>query len=105
MSAMSTQYILVPIEGRDDNGIINPTTFPVEFAFLPQDTTPSALTTWHAGTWYTVSQDFLPNIYKAAILIGPSTAVVLTPGSWDVWIRITHAVEQPVEKAATILII
>jgi len=106
ISAASKQYILVAIEGRDDNGVLDPTSLPVEMAFLPQDTTPDEDTTWHTGSWVTVIQSNLPNIYKGRVLIGPDGGVVtLTPGSWDVWVKVTHAVEEPVVKADTILVV
>lgn len=105
ISALSRQYIIIPIEGKDDNGTIDPTAFPVEFAFLLQDGIPAVDTIWYAGTWFTETQAYLPDIYKAKVLIGPSGQVALTPGSWDVWVRVTHTVEQPIEKADTILIV
>lgn len=106
IAADSKQYIIVPIEGQDDNGSLDPTSYPVEFAFLGQDATPDGDTTWYAGTWFTESQTYLPDIYKAKVLIGPDGGVVtLAAGSWSVWVRVTHPVEVPVEKADTILIV
>lgn len=103
--ALSKQYVIIPIEGKDDNGVIDPTPFPVEFAFLPQDEIPAVSTIWYAAEWFTEVRDFLPNIYKAKVLIGPSGQVALTAGSWDVWVRVTHTLETPIEKADTILIV
>lgn len=103
--AASLQYIIVPVEGRDDNGPLDPTIYPVEFAFLGQDETPDGDTTWHAGTWFTEEQPYLPDIHKAKILIGPGGAVELTAGSWSVWVKVTHTVEASVERANHILIV
>lgn len=103
--ATSLQYVIIPVEGRDDNGVVDPTPFPVEFAFLSQDAIPDGSTTWYAGVWITEERDFLPNIYKARVLIGPNGQVALTVGSWSVWVRVTHTVEIPIDRADTILII
>lgn len=103
--ALSSQFILYPIEGKDENGVLDPTGFPVEFAFLVQDATLALDTIWYTGSWTTEVQDFLPNIYRAQIKIGPNGAVALTAGSWDVYIRITAITEVPIEKVDTILIV
>lgn len=103
--ALSRQFIIVSIEGKDDNGVIDPTPFPVDFAFLPQDESPSVSTVWYTGEWFTDTQPYLPEIYMAKVLIGPGGQVALTAGSWDVYVRVTHTVEQPIEKADTILIV
>lgn len=105
ISAQSKQYVIVEVEGQDDNGVINPTGLAVAFAFLPQDTVPTGATTWYAGSWFTVTQTGLDPIYKARVLIGPGGGVVtLTEGSWDVYVRVTHPTEVPIEKADTIYI-
>lgn len=106
ISALSKRYVVVPIRGSDDNGVINPTSLPVAMAFLPQGSQPSGLTTWYAAAWFTVTQASLAPIYKAKVLIGPGGGVVtLTVGSWDVWVKVTHVTETPVEKVDTIRVV
>lgn len=105
ISALSTEYILVPVEGTDDNGVIDPTSLVVEMAIVPFEVAPSLLTTWFTAEWITVSQDNLDDIYKARLLVGPGGVITLTVGSWDVWVRVTHVTETPMEKAGTILVV
>jgi hypothetical protein len=106
ISSASRQYIIITLEGRDDNGVLDPTSLPVAMAFLPQDIAPGVNTVWYPGTWTTVTQPNLNPIYEAKVLIGPGVdAIPLSLGSWDVWVRIIHPVESPVVRADTILIV
>lgn len=105
ISVTAKKYILIPVKAKDDNGIINPTPYTVALAFLAQETQPNGLTTWYTASWVTVVRSGFPTIYKAKLLIGPGGAIALTVGSWDVWIRVSHPVEVPVEKSDTILIV
>lgn len=69
--------------------VINPTTDVVQFAFTAFNVSPTA---WSTGSW-----DPGGPPYSARILVGPANGgVVLVPGSYEVWIKITDNPEVPV---------
>src|SRR5678815_2500702 len=70
--------------------VSDPTSLPVEIAVPPSGVAP---TTWLNANWELGGPP-----YVAAILVGPTAGgsdVELEAGAYDVWLRITDAVEIP----------
>lgn len=55
---------------------------------------------WKTAAWGSVT----PTGAWARILIGPSTSLALTDGTYQMWVRVTGASEQPVLRAGEIVI-
>ena len=96
ISVLSTEYLRYVITTTVGGVHYNPTSDHVQFAFPAQGQAPA---TWVDGSWETLTA---PTEYVARCLIGPSGAVTLTAGTWDVWIKITDSPEIPVRYADTI---
>lgn len=93
MSRQSKEYIYVPVTASTD-----PTSFPVSIAIKAVGVEPEAAD-------YKVA-DWEPSTTKARLLIGPgSTFGALTPGNYLVWVKVDGAVEDPVMKAKSTLVI
>jgi hypothetical protein len=100
----SKQYIKCTVEAKDATGLIDPTSDPVAFAFVAPEAHPVSGTTWTNGTWETVEITGFPDVYKARCLVGPGGAIELTVGSYDVFIRITHGLENVILKTDSLLV-
>jgi hypothetical protein len=74
----------------------NPTNDKVEFAFTDEGG-PVDDTSWYNGSWETHGSAH-PK-YFALCLVGPSGTVTLSPGSYEIWVKITDNPEIPVEYA------
>lgn len=93
MSRQSKEYIYVPVTASAD-----PTSLPVFIAIKAVGTEPVS------GDYKTAEWE--PGTTKARLLIGPgSTFGELTPGNYLVWVKIDGAVEDPVMKAKSTLVI
>lgn len=93
MSRQSKEYIYVPVTAATD-----PTSLPVSIAIVAVGVEPTApdykAADWESGTT------------NARLLIGPnSTFGALTPGNYLVWVKVDGAVEDPVMKARSMLVI
>jgi hypothetical protein len=69
-----------------DGTIVNPTIFPVSFAFLAPGTVPTVSTTWTTGSWDETGAGF-----TACILVGPAALngqVTLAAGDYDAFVKI-----------------
>lgn len=95
ISALTREFIRYPVSARRDGVDIDVTVDPVEFALTPHRVAP-ATSDWNVGAWETDG-----SITLARILVGPS-AVPLTAGRYDVWIRISDNPEVPVRRIDTI---
>jgi hypothetical protein len=91
MSSLSTQYVLVPVTVIIAGESVDPTAYPVQFAFTPIGTSPSA---WTDGSW----QDAPTNgLWMAQCLVGPENGgLVLAPALYEIWIQVTGNPEVPV---------
>jgi hypothetical protein len=89
--ASSTEYLHVPVtatpNGTDLTGV------PVRIAVVSHRADP-ADTEWHAAEWVGA---------EARILIGPATALTLTPGDYRVWINIDPPGGENVVRKAGVL--
>lgn len=88
--ASSTEYLHIPVTlpvGVDTG------TAPVRVALVAHHANPSD-TEWHAAEWVGA---------EARILIGPATALTLTPGDYRVWINIDPPGGENVVRKAGVL--
>lgn len=95
-----TEYVRVKVTARDDDGPIDPTIFPVEFAFIP-DGGPPVTEDWVVGEWY----DDNSGIYYARILIGPNDLDLDSPTDYEVWISVNTGLEHPARRAGDLTIL
>lgn len=88
--ATSTEYLHIPVTlpAGVDTG-----TTPVRVALVTHHANPSN-TEWHAAEWAGV---------EARILIGPATAITLTPGDYRVWINVDPPGGENVVRKAGVL--
>jgi len=97
-STLSLQYVTAQITVQAGN----PTADTVQFAFTTAGADPQP-SDWKTGSWATVTG--LPTgVYVAQCLVGPSGAVQLTAGTYQVWVKITDSPEIPVLQAGTLQI-
>lgn len=103
MSVLATKYVRVSgIEAFDEatGDADDPTTTPIQFAFVAPGTTPEDAD-WYDAEW--VGSGTGP--HDARILVGPSGSVsTLTAARYDVWWQALGAIEQPVRKAGSLVI-
>jgi hypothetical protein len=84
ISSASKQYIQVPIAPPSGD----PTSDAVSMAFSAIDTEPI---TFYSGNWVTKN-----GLFYARTLVGPGSAAVLSPGYYEVYVKITDNPEVPV---------
>lgn len=94
ITAASKQYVRVPV--RDLTGA-DPTVDAVAMAFPEPGTEP---TTFYTGSWVTIR-----GAYNALCLVGTGGAVALTPGFYDVYVKITDNPEVPVLRSGLMEVI
>lgn len=88
----STEYLEVDVEA--DGGVVDPTGFPVAFAFIVGTAKPASAD-WHAGSWRTLG----PQEYVAQCLVGPGTGgVALAVNVYTIWTKVTATPEVPIRE-------
>lgn len=90
LPATSTEYVKVPIVATSAGAEVDPTSEPVELAFVPSGGTPEEAD-WKDGTWETEGSS-----REARCLVGPAGVVSLDPGDYSIWVRVTADFETPV---------
>jgi hypothetical protein len=100
MSVLSKQFVKVRITAYEDGEPVDPTTAPVEMAFVPFDDDPPA-PSWVAAQWET-SGTGSSAAYYARCLVGPAGTVTLVEGLYDVYVKINDATEVPVLETGRI---
>lgn len=96
----SREYLLIPdITATGTDGVEDPTTLTVEFAFLPAGLDPEE-SDWHAGGWQPDAAT-----PTARILIGPDGVAAPPEGDYKVWLRITGTVERPTRIVGNLSIV
>jgi hypothetical protein len=88
LDRLTTEYVSTTVTSPD-----NPTARVVEFAFVADNTRPTA-PDWIAGSWVGVNSP-----YVAKVLIDQ-----LDPGRYDVWIRVVGNPEIPVAQFDTLIV-
>lgn len=104
ISSLSLEYVKVLVEASKAGAVINPTGDVVQLAFPVQGVAP-ATGDWKTGSWETAAP---PNTttteYWARCLVGPSGAVALPAGRYDIWVKITDSPEVPVQYAGVLIV-
>jgi hypothetical protein len=90
ISSLSVEYLKVPITSPLPAAELDD--LPVELAVVDDGKTP-VTGDWKTGLWIGT---------KAAVLIGPAATITLTPGTYDVYVRITATPEKPVLPSGSI---
>lgn len=93
ISSLSTEYVKSRARAYRDGSLINPTTFPVKFAFVSVGSEPSS-SDWVDGTW----EESVDGQFYARCLVGPTGTIALTDGTYDVWVKVEYADEVPVRE-------
>lgn len=100
ISHLSTQYILVPVRASSGGAPFNPTSLPVQMAFVNGWSPPGS---WNSASWASTSSN--NGYYQAQCLVGPQNeAVPLAAGTYDVWLQVTGNPEIPVLVTGTLTI-
>lgn len=102
-SALSLEYVKVPVAARESGAAIDITSDVVEMAFTLQDVAPLS-GDWEAAAWETDATT-TPDTYLARCLVGPSGTATLTAGTYDVWVRVTDTPEIVARKAGNLEIV
>jgi hypothetical protein len=96
IASSSTIYVNVPVQATVAGQPYNPTADTVQMAFVAG---PAQPVTFYAGNWVTTVQ----GTYIARCLVGPANSgVVLAPGLYACWVKVTDSPEVPVLPAGTI---
>lgn len=102
-SALSTEFVRVPVSARDGSSEINPTSDVVSMAFVSAGSSPVS-GDWKTGSWETDSTT-TPVTYYARALVGPTGGVVtLSDGLYDVFVKIGDNPETPVRRCGAVAI-
>lgn len=99
ISALSLEYVYVPVAARAAGAAVNPTADTVAMAFMAGATRPTS------GDWKTASWDTDATTYRARCLVGTGGAVALNPGIYAVWVKVTDSPETPVRLAGPLKVV
>jgi hypothetical protein len=92
ISAASCPYTRTDVSCTlPDGTVVDPTSYPVSFAFLATGAVPTTATTWTLGSWDETGAGF-----TARILVGPASLngqVTLSAGDYDAFVKIAAAPE------------
>lgn len=98
LAAVSTEFITANITAMMGGVGINPTSYPVNFAFTT--TSEPQAGQWHAGTWATNSAPYI-----AQILVGPANGALSLPvGNYQIWVEIVTSTQVPVLQIGTLTV-
>lgn len=95
MSHLATMYVFVPVTATVSGQPYNPTTDPVQFAFMPQATQVPQVSDWVAGSWDTDTASVLYP-YSAKCLVGSAGVITLGLGTYVMYLKVTSNPEIPV---------
>ena len=87
-SQLATLYYKVPINATSGGVQVNPSSYPVVFAFMLQVTQQPQTSDWVSGSWEAVPNSILYP-WSARCLVGPSGTITLAPAVWVVYYKIT----------------
>jgi hypothetical protein len=98
LSRLSTEYVLVQVSFTVSGAAVSPTGDTVQMAFTHGGALPAS-GDWHSASWETAGTQ-----YYARCLVGPASGVILAPGTYAVWVKITDSPEVPVRSPAQLAI-
>ena len=100
ISHLSLEYVFVPVTVTALNGAAyNPTSDPVQMAFMSQATQVPQSGDWVTAAWASSVTNILQP-YSAYCLVGPGGTIQLGIGTYIVYVKITDATEIPVLQAS-----
>ena len=94
-SALSLQYVQAAVTATVSGSSYNPTSDPVQFAFMAGTAQPGP-SDWKTGSWDGTALRPSGNSYTAQVLVGPGGTVTLPVGTYTMWVKITDSPEVPV---------
>lgn len=101
VSAASDESMWVPVRYETPGGAaIDPTGWVVEICIDP-DLSP---TSWHIATWDGFIVEDYDTYYLARVMFGVSP-FDLTPGTYNVFVRLSTGAENPVRQAGTLTVV
>jgi hypothetical protein len=97
LSHLATEFVRLPVSGKDSGVPVNPTTSTVKMAFIAPDAQPTA-GDWKNADWET-DGTIQPPIYSARCLVGPTGGqLTLQPDTkYRVWAKLTGGTVSPEE--------
>lgn len=96
LSSLATEYIAYLVSCTAYDGTtVDPTGDTTKIAFMPPGQQPAS-EDWHAASWLATR--------VVGVLVGPRGGMVLTAGSYDVWINLIDDTEEPVEPVEVLMI-
>lgn len=102
-SALSTEYISVPLTATEAGAAVVPTADVVQMAFVAAGSSP-ATGDWKSATWETDSTT-TPTTYFVRCLVGPAGGVItLTEGLYDTFVKIGDNPETVVHRTGAVAI-
>jgi hypothetical protein len=97
LSALSKEWVKVPVQVTESGVGRDPTGDTVQMAFVAHGVNPGS-SDWKAAAWETAD-----GIYLARCLVGPA-AVVLAVGTYAVWVKVTDNPEVPVLRVGSLTV-
>jgi len=101
VSALSTEYLLIPVAATEQGITVNPTTQSVDVAATVQGAEPLS-GDWKSAAWESDTTDADSPVYSARLLIGPAGVLTLTAGVYELWLRVTDNPEVVVRRAQSL---
>jgi hypothetical protein len=98
LSRLSTEYVQVQVSFTVAGVSTSPTGDQVQMAFMKGGAIPGN-SDWHSAVWEAAG-----STYYAQCLVGPASGVVLAPGTYSVWLKVTDSPEVPVRSPAQLTI-
>lgn len=103
IQAGSLTQVQALVSARIDGVYVDLSGDTVQLAFVDVDATPGP-SDWKTGSWDTDTTT-TPPTYRAQCLVGPGGAVELTPGDWNMHVKVTHSPEIPVIESGLLRVV
>ena len=95
VSHLSLQYVYLPVAATVAGAPYNPTSDPVQWAFMPTPTQVPQNADWQTASWDTVTTNIIFP-YAAKCLVGPAGTIALGIGTYICYLKVTDSPEIPV---------
>jgi len=102
VSSLSLEYVRVAVSATANGSVVNVSADIVTMAFPVTGVAP-VIGDWKSSSWET-DATHTPATYYARCLVGPAGTVVLTAGTYDVWVKVTDNPEIPARKAGELFV-
>jgi hypothetical protein len=98
ISHLSLEYVRVSVDATREGVAYDPSSDPVELAFLVGGAVPGD-SDWLAAEW-----ELVGGFAFARLLVGPGGGHVLPVGTYSVWVKVTDDPEVPVKRAGVVVV-